>query len=76
MHTPHPGSGSPEDGQEDLRAKLLAKGDDLGVCARIQNVGGDLRPVSLEGRKEWKSQFLVGGELLLEVEYSGGEGGE
>ena len=76
MHTPHPGPGGPEDGQEDLRAKLLAKGDDLRVGARVQNVGGDLHPVSLEGREEWEGQLLVGGELLLEVAYSGGEGRE
>ena len=76
MHTPHPGPGGPEDGQEYLWAKLLTERNDLSVSARVENEGGDLHPVPLERRKQRKGQSLAGGELLLEVGDSGGEGRE
>ena len=46
------------------------------VGAWVKNKGGDLHPVPLEGRKQRKGQSLAGGELLLEVGDSGGEGRE
>ena len=76
MYTPHPGAGGPEDWQEDLRAELLAKGDDLDISTGVKDEGGDLPPVSLKGREERKGETLERGELVLNVCYGGRQGRE